>query len=265
MMSTKSIALKTAAGLMLGALALTGCSSTKTEATSDNPFALKDKAKLTICSDVPYAPFEFQDSSKNIVGFDVDLANAIAKDLKVTSDIKVTAFEQIKSGSALQSGDCDVAISSISITDERKTKMLFSDPYYADDLGLMVGPGSSITTVDQAKSVKVGVQAGTTGADYAKKLGISAVEYKDSGLLIQALQTGGVQAAIGNKSTLGYSAGQDSKLKFVQDFKTGENLGVAVKLGNQKLMDEINKTLKEYTSSGELDKSKTKWFGAAAN
>ncbi len=263
-MMSKNIALKAAAGVLLGAMALTGCSSTKTEATSDNPYALKDKTKLTICSDVPYAPFEFQDADKKIVGFDVDIANAIAKDLKVTPDIKVTAFEQIKSASALQSGDCDVAISSISITDERKTKMLFSDPYYADDLGLMVTSGSSVTTIEQAKNVKVGVQAGTTGADYAKKMGINAVEYKDAGLLVQAMQTGGVEAAIGNKSTLGYSAGKDTKLKFVQDFKTGENLGIAVKLGNQKLVDEINKVLKEYTASGELDKSKTTWFGAAS-
>lgn len=256
---------RAAAGLLVGALALAGCSSTKTEVTSDNPYALKDKSKLTICSDVPYAPFEFQDDSKNIVGFDMDIADQLAKKLNVTKDVKVTGFESIKSGAALQSNDCDVAISSISITDERKTKMDFSQPYYSDDLGLMVKGDSSIKTLEDAKKVKVGVQAGTTGADYAKKQGVDATEYKDAGLLVQAVQSGAVQAAIGNKSTLGYSAGKDSTLTFVQEFKTGEDLGIAVKPGNTKLLEQVNAVLKEMESSGDLKKSEEKWFGTAGS
>lgn len=263
-MTKHSLTPKIAAGLAAAALVLSGCSSTKTEATSDNPYALKDKSVLTVCADIPYAPFEFQDDQKNIVGFDMDIADAIAKDLKVTKKVQVTPFEQIQSGSALLSNDCDVAVSSLSMTDARKSKMDFSQAYYADNLGLMVKDGSDVKTLEDAKKKKVGVAAGTTGAEYAKANGIDATIFKDTGLLIQGLKTGQVDAAIGNKSVLGYTVGKDTSLGFVQEYKTDENLGVAVKQGNAKLLEQVNSSLTKLKDSGELKKLESKWFGVAA-
>ena len=94
---------------------------------------LINAGKLTVCSDVPYEPFEFQKDGQ-IVGFDMDIAKEIAKDLKAELSVVDSSFEAIETGTALTG--CDLSISSVSITDVRKSVMDFSNPYMDDDLTL---------------------------------------------------------------------------------------------------------------------------------
>lgn len=253
----------TAAAALAAALALTGCQSTNVQPTPDNPYALREKGHLTVCADMPYAPFEFQDEQRHIVGFDMDLADAIAESMGVTKDVIVTPFEQIQSASALNAADCDVAISSITMTDARKTKMDFSKPYYDDNLGLMAASKSGIKDLASAKGRRIGVVAGTTGADFAKEKKVNATIFKDTGTLIQGLKSGQIEAAIGNKSVLGYTRGGDSRFAFVEEYETGEQLGVAVKKGNTRMQKKVNEALQEYVRSGRMEQAKKKWFAAA--
>ena len=117
---------KMAAVLAAGALALTACGGSSTPAASSGSGPqLINAGKLTVCSDVPYEPFEFQKDGK-IVGFDMDIANELAKDLKAELNVVDSSFEAIETGTALTG--CDVSISSISITDVRKNVMDFSNP-----------------------------------------------------------------------------------------------------------------------------------------
>ncbi|MFE4078240.1 ABC transporter substrate-binding protein [Paenarthrobacter sp. YIM B13468] len=252
---------KMAAVLAAGALALTACGGSSTPAASSGSGPqLINAGKLTVCSDVPYEPFEFQKDGK-IVGFDMDIANELAKDLKAELNVVDSSFEAIETGTALTG--CDVSISSISITDVRKNVMDFSNPYMDDDLTLVATSSSSISNLDGAKGKKVGVQQATTGAQYAKDKGIDAQQFEDSGLLVQALKAGTIDAAVGNQSVLGYAIMDDSKLKRVEDYATGEKLGISIKKGNTAMADAVNATLKRITDDGTLKKFETTWFGEA--
>jgi polar amino acid transport system substrate-binding protein len=256
------IAAKAAAILAAGALTLTACGGgTTTPAASEGGVQLINAGKLTVCSDVPYEPFEFQKDGK-IVGFDIDIANEVAKDLNAELNIVDSSFEAIETGTALTG--CDLSISSVSITDVRKSVMDFSDPYMDDDLTLVATTASGITDLNSAKGKKVGVQQATTGAKYATENGIDAQQFEDSGLLIQALLAGTIDAALGNQSILAYAIKDDPKFKRVEDYTTGEKLGIAIKKGNTAMTEKVNATLKRLTDDGSLKKFETTWFGETA-
>ncbi|MCU1548256.1 MAG: amino acid transporter substrate-binding protein [Arthrobacter sp.] len=255
------LAAKAAAVLAVGALTLTGCGGGSTPAaTSPGGVQLVQAGKFTVCSDIPYEPFEFQKDGQ-IVGFDMDIAAEIAKDLKTELNVVDSSFEAIETGTALT--QCDTSISSLSITDTRKAVMDFSTPYLDDDLTLVASTASGITNLDSAKGKKVGVQQATTGAEYAKEKGIDAQQFEDTGLLVQALKAGTVDAALGNQSVLGYAIKDDSNFKRIENYTTGEQLGMAVKKGNTPMLDQVNSTLKRLTDDGSLTKFETTWFGEA--
>jgi polar amino acid transport system substrate-binding protein len=255
------IAAKAAAILAAGALTLTACGGSSTPAASEGGVQLINAGKLTVCSDVPYEPFEFQKDGK-IVGFDMDIANEIAKDLKAELSVVDSSFEAIETGTALTG--CDLSISSVSITDVRKSVMDFSNPYMDDDLTLVATTASGITDINSAKGKKVGVQQATTGAKYAAEKGIDAQQFEDSGLLVQAIKAGTIDAALGNQSILAYAIKDDPKFKRVEDYTSGEKLGIAIKKGNTAMADKVNGTLKRLTDDGTLKKFQTTWFGEAA-
>ena len=260
-LASAKLAAKAAAILAVGALTLTACGGSSTPAASEGGVKLINSGKLTVCSDIPYEPFEFQKDGKN-VGFDMDIAAEVAKDLKAELNVVDSSFEAIETGTALT--QCDISISSISITDTRKAVMDFSSPYLNDDLTLVATEASGITNIDGAKGKKVGVQQATTGAQYAKDKGLDAQQFEDTGLLVQALKAGTIDAALGNQSVLGYAIKDDSKMKRVENYATGEKLGIAIKKGNTAMADQVNSTLKRLTDDGSLKKFETTWFGEAA-
>jgi polar amino acid transport system substrate-binding protein len=261
-LATAKLSAKAAAILAVGALSLTACGGggATPAATTTGGVQLINAGKLTVCSDVPYEPFEFQKDGK-IVGFDMDIAGELAKDMKAELNVVDSSFEAIETGTALT--QCDVSISSISITDTRKNVMDFSDPYLNDDLTLVATEASGITNIDGAKGKKVGVQQATTGAAYAKGKGLDAQQFEDTGLLVQALKAGTIDAALGNQSVLGYAIKDDAKFKRVENYATGEKLGIAVKKGNSAMLGQVNTTLKRLTDDGSLKKFETNWFGEA--
>ncbi|KQN94831.1 ABC transporter substrate-binding protein [Arthrobacter sp. Leaf69] len=261
-LASAKLAAKAAAILAAGALTLTACGGSSTPAaTSEGGVQLINAGKLTVCSDVPYEPFEFQKDGK-IVGFDMDIAAEVAKDLKAELNVVDSSFEAIETGTALT--QCDVSISSVSITDTRKSVMDFSDPYMDDDLTLVASEASGITDLESAKGKKVGVQQATTGAKFAAEKGLDAQQFEDTGLLVQALQAGTIDAALGNQSVLAYAVKDDPKFKRVENFTTGEQLGIAIKKGNTAMATQVNSTLKRLTDDGTLKKFETTWFGEAA-
>ncbi|MDQ0078950.1 polar amino acid transport system substrate-binding protein [Arthrobacter oryzae] len=260
--ATAKLAAKAAAFLAVGALSLTACGGSSTPAaTPEGGVQLINAGKLTVCSDVPYEPFEFQKDGK-IVGFDMDIAAEVAKDMNAELSVVDSSFEAIETGTALTG--CDISISSISITDTRKAVMDFSTPYLDDDLALVASEGSGIKSLDDAKGKKVGVQQATTGADYATEKGLDAQQFEDTGLLVQALQAGTIDAALGNQSVLGYAIKDDPKFKAVEKFATGEQLGISIKKGNTAMAEKVNGTLKRLTDDGTLEKFETTWFGEVA-
>lgn len=260
--SLKVLAVSAAAALALtacGGGASTGSSSSATgssAASGASSVQLLNAGTLTVCSDVPYPPFEFLENNQT-VGYDIDIANEIAKDLNAKVSIIDDSFESIQSGLAL--AKCDVSISSISITDERKNNMDFSDPYLDDDLALFAKEGSGITDIESAKGKRVGVQGATTGESYAKDKGLQTMQFEDGALQIEALKNGQVDAVLGNISVLNYGLKDSPQFKNVANFPTGEKLGIAIKKGNTALLESVNKTIERITDSGDLEKYKEKY------
>ncbi|MGP9781305.1 amino acid ABC transporter substrate-binding protein [Arthrobacter sp. MYb211] len=239
-------------------LALTACGSGTSDESEDSGFPV-NAGKLTFCSDIPYEPFEFVQDGKN-VGFDMDIAAEIAKDAELELNVIDASFDSIESG--LFSVQCDIAISSVSITEERSAKMDFSTPYMDDDLVLIAAEGSGVTDLESAKGKKVGVQQATTGEKYAKEQGLTdTIGYEDAGLQTQALLAGQVDALLGNQSVLGYTIKDKPGYKVVADFKTGEQLGIAVPKEQAETLELVNGTLKRLTDAGTMEELTVKWFG----
>lgn len=233
----------------------------ETSATVDAEVETISEGVLQVCSDVPYPPFEYYDADGNVVGFDIDIASAIASAMDLELEIIESSWDGIESGVALNAQDCDLAISGMTITEERAGNMLFSDPYLDDNLGLLATEDSGIESTDDLDGVTVGVQTATTGDVYAsEELGLDVVQYEDSGLMLQGLEAGQVEALIGNISIIGYQTGEDDQFVFAEEIDTGEQLGVAAQLENEELIEAVNDVLGQLESSGELDEMEQAWF-----
>lgn len=131
--------------------------------------------------------------------FDVDVVDQVAKKLGVTQEIVDTPFEGIKSGADLNAGKCDIAAAGMTITDERKKVLDFSDPYFDATQALAVLTGSSVKSLEDLTGKRIGVQGSTTGEDYIKAqvaekgLNIEVVSYKDLAAQQQALATNQIE------------------------------------------------------------------------
>ncbi|WP_166433016.1 ABC transporter substrate-binding protein [Nesterenkonia salmonea] len=265
--------LKPLALVSIAALALTACgdddaaddaepeAEVEADVELDTEVATLEEGVLQICSDVPYPPFEYYDTDGNVVGFDIDIATAISDALGLELEIIESSWDGIESGVALNAEDCDLAISGMTITEERSGNMLFSEPYLDDNLGLLATADSGISSTDDLDGVPVGVQAATTGHDYAEdELGLDVTQYEDSGLMLQGLDAGQVDAIVGNISIIGYQAGDDERFEFVEEIDTGEQLGIAAQLENQELIDAVNEVLAELDASGTMEEIEDSWF-----
>lgn len=243
----RTLALVGAAGLVL---AVGACSSTATPEGDDatpGAVTLVDPGTLTVCTNPPYEPFEY-DEGGEVVGFDIDLVSEVAADLGVELAVKVTPFDGIQSGQDLESGNCDVVASGITITPEREEKMDFSNPYFDADQGLLVAAGSGLDSVEALEGLQVGVQQATTGETWATEQGLTTVQLEDLGLQIEALRSGQIDAAINDIVVLGPFV--DDELEIGTTFPTGEQYGLGVKSGNTALLDAVNATLERIRSDG---------------
>jgi polar amino acid transport system substrate-binding protein len=220
--------------------------------------------KLTTCTHLSYKPFQYSEEDKT-VGFDVDIVNLVAQDLGVPQEIFDTAFEGIQNGQSLNIGDCDLAAAGMTITEERKQAIDFSDPYFEASQALLVKQGSGIKALTDLRGKKLGVQQATTGEVYANENveanGYQIVQFEDLPLLETAVRTGAVDAAINDNGVLYDYAKEFPDTEVTAEFDTDEQYGIAVKKGNTALLDKINEVLKKSKESGEYDKIYEKWFG----
>jgi polar amino acid transport system substrate-binding protein len=237
--------------LMGFALLISGCSGG----------ILGGKPKYTVATDATWPPFEYVDeTSKQIIGFDIDLMKAIADKEGIQVEFKNVAWTALLAGMA----NCqyDMAISSISITEDRKPNMLFSDPYYT--IGQQVVVAANNTTIkskDDLSGKKVGAQISTTGAiEIGKIAGAKLVTFDTIGLAFQALMNGSVDAVVAdNALVMGYVNKYSDKLKTAGDPFTGEPIGIAVCKTKPDLLKKINDGLAKVTAENLIDTLNTKW------
>lgn len=248
----------------LGGLLLAGCSSsddTSTDGTAaDGSIATVSDGKLTVCTNPPFEPFELEKDGE-IVGFDMSLMSEVAADLDLELAPLATGFDGIESGAALNASQCDVAASGLTITDERKANMDFSQPYFDADQGLLVAEGSDLSTVESLAGKTIAVQVSSTGASWAEENGLEGVVFDDLGAQVQALQTGQVDAVVNDIASL--SPFISDGFEVAANFSTGEQYGFGVKKGNTALVNAIDTTLVRLETAGTYDELYTEWIGTA--
>ena len=221
---------------------------------------------LVVGTSADFPPFEYKNASNGqITGFDIALIKLIAKKMGYDKvEIKDMDFDSLIP--ALQAGKVDVVIAGMTITPEREKVVDFSIPYWEADQAVLVRKGSDIkvNSLDDLKGKTIGVEKGTTGAIYVKKhLGNSSTikEYPTYVAAIEALLNGQVNVVVLD-SPVAKMFSKKYDVEIVYTIKTGEHYGIAVKKGNTKLLDGINKALKEIMNSPEWDKLIEEYFGS---
>ncbi len=219
---------------------------------------------IVIATDATWPPMEFVNTDKKIVGFDIDFMNAAAKASGFKVEFKNTAWDGIFAG--LANGDYDAVMSSVTITAERKKTMDFSIPYINAGQVLIVPKGDNRSKVlADLKGKDVGAQIGTTGAFAIKDVsGVNLKTYDEIGLAIEDLANGRIAGVVCDSPIAANYVLQNDKykksLKIMGKPFTKEFYGVAVKKGNSKVLNKINKGLKAVMDSGKANELKDKWL-----
>ena len=263
---TRVLAATTAtAGLLLVAACTSSDDGGSGSKTAAGGVELAKGGQLTTCPHLPYPPFQSEIDGK-VQGFDVSLIDLVAKDLGVQQKVLDTPFENFKTGAFLNSGDCDLAAAGMTITEERKKNVDFSDPYFDATQALLVAKGSGISSLADAKAkkVKLGAQAQTTGEDYVKSQGFDPVSFESSDAVLNGLRSGQVKAVVIDypvvQGWLKDKANADA-FQVADNINTGEQYGFTVKKGNTKLLAAVNKALADAKADGTYKKLYEKWIG----
>ncbi len=271
----KLFALLTIAALVLSAFAVGGCTAPatttppKTTETSTTPppaptYKLVFPGKLTVGSDLDFPPME-QLNGTTPEGFDVDIMKAIARELKL--EINYLPPQNFDALIALvNGGKFDVIASSMTINDDRKKLIVFSDPMFESNQSIAMKAGSTYTAPADLKGKKVGVQSGTTGFDWAneflKPAGATVVPFTKTSQAFAALEAGNVQAVVNDLPITNEIVKDASKgLVIVKQIPTGELYGLGVALDNADLATAMNAALKTIKASGEYKTIYEKWIG----
>lgn len=252
-------------------LTLTGCAGGDTGAGGEGGGAAGDglelvnPGSLTVCSEVPYPPFEMESEDGGYTGFDIDLVAAIAEKLDLELDVQDVGFDGLQSGTTLIAGTCDFGASAMTITEERKANIDFSDPYYDSLQSLLVKADSGITGIDDLAGKNVAVQQGTTGENYAKENATDAVlvQYPGDAEMWPALQAGQVVAILQDLPVNIEHQKADPDYEIVEEYDTDEQYGFAFPKGERtNLREAVNEALQELRDSGEYDTIYDTYFSA---
>lgn len=273
----KSLALVLALGLVFALVALTGCGS-KAE-TPETPAAEAPAADLglvadgvlTVGSDTAFPPFESMNGD-TAEGFDVDLADALAKEMGLTVNFTSQTFDtlipQLKAG-----GTFDVIMSGMTITAEREKEITFSTPYIDSNQSIAVVKGkvakldgNDAAAINTAFTGKViGVQSGTTGEAWAKeniKGAKQIVPFSDTLAAFSALNAGKVDGVVNDLPVSAYLVKTSyTNNELVAEIPTGEQYGIGIATPNAALQKSINDALQALKDSGEYKAIYLKWFG----
>lgn len=254
------------------ALVVSACgSATKDNSTSTEGGDLlqhvKDAGALKVGVMGTYQPYNFINEDKEIEGFDVDIAKVIAKGL----DVKVEFVSQEFSGmvAGLQTGKFDMVASQMTITDDRKKEMLFSDPYITNEVKVIVKEDNTeITSVNDFAGKDIGVGLGTNDETYLRNELMPEVgefnirTYDDVITSLKDLDAGRIDATINNMYALRPIIETNGfKIKAVGEPVKSDQAGVAVKLGNEAFIEEVDKILADIKADGTYDEIFMKWFG----
>ncbi|MBL8331335.1 MAG: basic amino acid ABC transporter substrate-binding protein [Rubrivivax sp.] len=224
---------------------------------------------LVVGTGSTFRPFGFVTPDRKIVGFDIDVMNAIAAQQGMKLRYESTPFSAIFP--ALENGDRDIVVAAVTNTAARRERADFSNPYMVAQLSVLLGPGVSAASLNELRSRRVGVALNST-ADTAVseafgKTASNVRRFENTPLMLEELNQGGVDAAVGDVSVLSFYQRNNPEKRFrlLADARFPQAyLGIVVKKGNKPLLDRINAGLRQVIDSGEYARIHLKWFGTAA-
>lgn len=258
----KFLAVAMSVAMVFGIAACSSSSETK----EDKPVGeTAEGGVLKMGCSADFAPFEsYADDGKTIIGYDVDMMSEICSRLGMTLEVTDMNFDSVVT--AVQTGKIDVGASGITITDERKENVDFSDAYFTAAQSILVTKDSEITSYQQLLdgTYKAGVQLGTTGDIMAsEKLGDRVSQFEKYGDALAALIAGKVDCMVLDTGVAeAYAEAND--LVVVETFGDAEDVeyyGIAVSKDNKELLDKINGALAEMKADGFFDELNQKYAG----
>lgn len=217
---------------------------------------------LVMATNAEFPPYEFHDGGE-IVGIDAEIAKAIADELGMELEIEDIAFDSIIP--EITSGKADMGLAGMTVTEDRKQNVDFSDTYAKASQKIIVKEDSEIASPDDLAGVIVGVQQGTTGDIYVSDLeeeNTTVERYNKGFEAVQALSQGKIDAVVIDGEPAKTFVAQTEGLKILEESFTDEEYAIAVKKGNTDLLDKINGALKTLKDNGTLDKIVAKYIKA---
>ncbi|MFD1599304.1 basic amino acid ABC transporter substrate-binding protein [Halobellus rarus] len=289
---------KTGAGVLAGGL-FAGCTgggsgdqSTEADGDSDSGSDSTETAteaattesivpsNVVIGSDIPYRPFEYETTSGELTGFDVDIAEAVFEEqLGVSYEFKSTSFDSIIP--SLNNNNFRIIMSAMTINDERAEQVDFSDPYFTAYQTVIVRDDGEITSKEDLRGRAVGVQKGTTGAGAAEELQeefdgeLDIKSYDQIPGAFQALNNGQVDAVINDNTVNAEFANDNDDVVFLEGegaaaegdgdappylTLTVENYGIAFRQDDDEFRERVNEALAAIREDGTYDEIYSEYF-----
>lgn len=248
--------LKHLASLALAALGL--CASS---------LSVAEQREYVVGSSATYRPFAYENPSKEIVGYDVDIIKAVSQ--KAGLQIKIVNTPWTGIFAALNNGDVDFVISGVTINDKRKQSYDFTMPYFEARQLIAVAKDSTAKSLKDLAGKKIGVVTGSTGDDIASrefgKTNPDIRRFESTPVVISELANNGLDAVIGDNGVIAFRTQEHKQLKTVGDPSfPKEFFGIVVKQGNKPLLDKLNAGLVAIKADGSYAQIYKKWFQAEA-
>ncbi|WP_332649155.1 amino acid ABC transporter substrate-binding protein [Lysinibacillus sp. 54212] len=220
---------------------------------------------LIIGIDDKFAPMGFRDDKNEIVGFDIDYARAVAEEMGM--EVKFQPIDWKTKESELISGRIDLIWNGYTITEDRKEKVLFTEPYLANSQVVITLEDSKLTNISDLAGKNVGVQALSSALDalnanpVSKEVG-SVAEFADNVLALTDLKTGRIDAVVIDEVVANYySALEEGTFKILEESLAPEEYGIGVKKGNEELLEKLQAALDKLNENGKAAEISEKWFG----
>lgn len=268
----KLMVLAVAGAITVSMVAGCGGETTETNQTAEDTSLtdVQEKGYFTLGLDADFAPMGFTQEDGEIVGFDIDLAKAVAEKMGVEVEIKPIDWNA--KSMELSTGKIDVIWNGFSITDERRQEVLFSNPYLSTKQSIVVKAGSDIKSKADLAGKKIALQDGSTSEDALKadtatyeSIGDDNISrFAENSQVLMEVEAGRADAAIIDEVFVRYYLQKENMLdKFVvlDEGFDEEDYGVGGRQGDHALMEAINKALDECKAEGTTSKISVKWFG----
>lgn len=221
-----------------------------------------DEETLVMATNAEFPPYEYRDGDK-VIGIDADIAAAIADELGMKLKIEDMSFDAIIA--AIKSGKADIGAAGMTVTEDRKKNVNFTNTYATATQVIIVKEGSPVTGPDALEGKKVGVQLGTTGDQYAGDIKDAQIERYNKGFeAVQAVQQGKVEAVVIDGEPAKEFVKAAEGLVILDEAFTEEEYAIALAKDNEELLKKINAALDKLKESGKLDEIIAKYIKADA-